>query len=278
MTADELFKAGKLDEAIEAQIADVKSHPADQAKRLFLFELLAFSGDIERARRQAGAMTFKEIELESAAESYRKLLDAEEKRRKVFAEGVEPKYLQEPPAHVRRRVEALNLLRHGEGAKACEILDEANEAIPAISGAVNGNRFESIRDCDDLLGSVLEVMALGEYYWVPLEQIESLAMNPPTTPRELIWIPTRLELAEAASGDAFLPALYPGTHEREDDALRLGRMTDWKEVENEPVTGSGLKSFFVGEEAMSILQWRELEIDPPPESPTAPAEAPPGGE
>ena len=261
MTADELFKAGKLDDAIEAQIADVKQHPADHAKRLFLFELLAFAGDLERARRQVKAIQYDEIELEAAAQSYRKLIDAEEKRRKVFEEGVAPKYLQEPPPHVTQRVEALGWLRQGEPAKAAAILEEANEAIPHITGTLNKNAFESLRDCDDLFGSVLEVMALGEYYWVPLEQVEALAMNPPSAPRDLIWIPARLELAEAASGEAFLPALYPGTHKQADDALRLGRMTDWNETEGGPVLGVGLRSFFMGEDSVSILEWRELLVD-----------------
>ena len=44
MNAGELYKAGRLGEAIEAQVQEVKASPLDQSKRLFLFELLAFSG------------------------------------------------------------------------------------------------------------------------------------------------------------------------------------------------------------------------------------------
>jgi len=39
MSASELFKAGKLQEAIDAQLKEVKNKPADQSERLFLFEL-----------------------------------------------------------------------------------------------------------------------------------------------------------------------------------------------------------------------------------------------
>ena len=53
MNANELFQAGKLQEAIDTQIAQVKANPADQGKRLFLFELLAFAGELDRARRPA---------------------------------------------------------------------------------------------------------------------------------------------------------------------------------------------------------------------------------
>ena len=47
MNASELYKAGKLQEAVDAQIKEVKASPADQSKRLFLFELLAFECGVE---------------------------------------------------------------------------------------------------------------------------------------------------------------------------------------------------------------------------------------
>jgi type VI secretion system protein ImpE len=52
MNASELFKTGMLSDAIAAQVQEVKSHPADHGRRLFLFELLAFAGDLDRARKQ----------------------------------------------------------------------------------------------------------------------------------------------------------------------------------------------------------------------------------
>ena len=39
MNASELYREGKLQQAIEAQIAEVKSNPLDHSRRLFLFEL-----------------------------------------------------------------------------------------------------------------------------------------------------------------------------------------------------------------------------------------------
>jgi len=56
MDAGELFKAGRLAEAVAQQLQEVKAHPADQARRVFLFELLCFDGDLDRARRQADAI------------------------------------------------------------------------------------------------------------------------------------------------------------------------------------------------------------------------------
>jgi type VI secretion system protein ImpE len=263
MTAGELYQAGKLPEAIDAQVAEVRSHPADHARRLFLFELLAFAGDLDRAGRQLDAVRYDDPGLEAAVQGYRKLLDAEQARRRLFADGVKPEFLAESPEHVGLRLEAVNRLRENRPAEAAALLARAEAAGPGpLRGQLNGKPFETLRDADDLFGTVLEVMAHGTYYWVPLEQVVALAMNAPRFPRDLLWVPARLEL-EGARGDVFLPALYPGSHEHPDPAVKLGRGTDWKSAEGGPVLGVGLRTFLVGEDPVSLLEWRQLEVGGP---------------
>ena len=77
MDAHQLFKSGNLAEAIDAQIAVVKSNPTDQGARLFLFELIAFTGDHDRAQRQLDAIKYEEPDLVAALVDYRRVLDAE---------------------------------------------------------------------------------------------------------------------------------------------------------------------------------------------------------
>src|SRR5262245_31591696 len=113
MNATDLFKAGRLQEAIDAQLKEVKASPGDQKKRLFLFELVAFTGDLDRARRQVEALKFDEVELETAALSYRKLLDAEQLRRRLFTESLKPEFFGEPGEHVGLRLDAVNRTREG---------------------------------------------------------------------------------------------------------------------------------------------------------------------
>lgn len=161
MTATESFKAGDLKAAIEAQTAEVKAHPTDQDRRLFLFELLAFSGDLDRARKQLDAIHYGDADLDLAALSYRKLLDSEAARRKVFEAADKPKFIGPVPRHAELRIEALECRRQGLTAEMAAKLVEAAEADPAVSGTLNGNPFASFRDCDDFFGSLLEVMAQG---------------------------------------------------------------------------------------------------------------------
>ncbi len=260
MNASELYKAGKLQEAIDAQIKTVKESPGDHAKRIFLFELLAFAGELERAKKQIEAVTYNEMEKDAAAASYRKVLDAEEARRRLVRDGLKPNFLVDPPEHVNLRLQAFNRLRENRPGEANECLARAADAAPGVRGKLNGKAFESIRDCDDLFAGVLEVIAHGTYYWVPLEQVVSVAIKPPRFPRDLIWLPARLETLSGGSGDVLLPALYPGSHEHPDPLVKLGRLTDWKGPEGGPVQGIGLRTFLVDDDAVPLLEWRELNL------------------
>ncbi len=261
MNASALFKAGKLQDAIDAQIQEVRANPADHGKRLFLFELLAFAGDLDRARRQIDAVRYDEPELVAAVLNYKQLLDAEQERRRLYREGVPPKLFGEAPEHVHWRLEALNRLRESRPQEATPCLEKAAKATPSVKGQLNDKPFVSLRDCDDILAGVLEVMAQGAYYWLPLEQIETLVLNEPRFPRDLLWMPARLELADS-SGNVFLPVLYPGSHEHPDDAIKLGRAADWKQVPGGPVQGVGARTFLVDDDAIGLVEWRKLEREP----------------
>jgi type VI secretion system protein ImpE len=263
MSAGELFKAGRLREAIAAQILEVKAQPADPARRLFLFELLAFDGDLDRARKHIEAIEVDQVDHQLAVATYVSLLESEKRRRALFLSGTPPQFLADPPAHVHDRLEAIARLRGGDAAGADALLSKANAELPALRGSLNGQAFEGLRDADDLFGTVLEVMVRGEYYWVPLEQVETLTLGPPRFPRELLWLPARLEL-EANAGDVFVSTLYPRSHEHGDELVKLGRMTDWPAIESGPMMGAGLHSYLVGEEVSGILEWRELIVDRSP--------------
>lgn len=259
MTANELFKAGKLSEAIDAQLKEVKSRPADHGQRLFLFELLCFAGDLDRAQRQIEAVNYNEMELDAAVLAYRRLLDSERARRRLFSESLIPRFFGPQPEHVHLRLEAVKRLRENRPAEAAELLTQATALMPEVKGELNDKPFASLRDCDDLLAGILEVMAQGGYYWVPLEQVDTITISPPKTPRDLLWLSARLEMTDSA-GNVHLPVLYAGSHEHPDNQVKLGRVTDWKSSEGGPVLGVGARTFLVDEDATSLLDWRQMEI------------------
>ena len=275
MNASELYKAGKLAEAIDAQLQDVKKNPADHGKRLFLFELLAFAGDLDRARKQIDVIQYHEPERDTMVLTYRKVLDSETARRRLFAEGLKPQFLAKPPEHVELRLEAVNRLREGRVAEAAKVLAQAQEKTPTVKGHLNDKPFVGLRDADDLFSGILEVFSQGNYFWLPMEQVDALSVSAPKYPRDLLWAPGYLAVVDGPSGDVFLPTLYPGSHENADTAVKLGRVTDWKAAEPGPVLGLGARVFVVdhGEADqpgdVGLLEWRQLEVDEQPAAPSA---------
>jgi type VI secretion system protein ImpE len=267
MTASDLFHAGQLRAAIDAQVAKVKDRPTDRPARFFLFELFLFAGELDRARKQLDVLNYDDPGHTAAVEQYRCGLDSEATRRAVFAGTAQPKGLTTAPDHVRQRLEALPYLARGEHAEARKRLDEANANVPSLTGTLNGKPFTGLYDADERFGTVLEVFGTGGVYsWVPLEQIESITMNPPQNPRDLLWRPAHLVLTDGLEGDVLLPGLYPGTHDHPDDGVKLGRATEWVGAEGEVARGAGGKLFLTGDapvEMIKILQIHRAEAGSP---------------
>ncbi len=223
--------------------------------------MFAFAGDLERAARQIEAIRYNDLELDAALQRYRRLLDSEAARRSTFEKSLPVTFLTEVPFHMRMRLDAVrNFLPLHRVSEAHGILQGARLGTPHLRIAFNGKVVDGLLDADDLFGSIIEVMANGLYYWVPLEHVVSIAMNEPKFPRDLLWIPARIELTDGQSGEVFLPTLYPGSHHHPDDLVKLGRSTDWKTLEDGPVLGIGQKTYLAGDEPVGILEWRELRV------------------
>jgi len=258
-SASELFHAGHLQAAVAAQVQKVRASPTDRVARFFLVELFLFQGDLERARKQLDVLRTENPQQLAAIEQYRQALDAETKRRAVFAGLEHPKGLTAITEHVRLRLEALPYLARGEQAEAQKRLDEANTLVPALKGSLNGHPFTGLYDADARLGTVLEVIgSKGIYSWVPLELVQSVTMNPPQAPRDVIFRPAHLVLTDGLEGDVLLPGLYPASHESPDDEVKIGRATEWIGDNGEVVRGVGGKVFFVGQDQMEFVHWQEL--------------------
>jgi type VI secretion system protein ImpE len=259
-TAKELLDRAELDAAIAAQTQDVKANPGDLARRTFLFELLCFTGDWDRAEKQVDVLASASVEAGMAVQVYKSNIAAERQRDRLFAEGIAPHFLNEPPPYVDLQVEGIRRLATGDAAGAREHFDRAEEQRPSLSGQWNGTTFLDLRDYDDRVGGVLELIVKDKYAWLPFEQIRRIEMRPPSKLRDLVWIPTRVEALDGTIGEVFVPALYGGTSRSSNDQLRLGRMTDWKEVRDDLFIGLGQRLLLVDEADQPILETRAIEF------------------
>ncbi len=259
--AKELYDSGKLDEAIEASLERVKAAPTDSKARAFLSELLCFAGDLERADKQLDILVMQEPDALLNIALLRQLIRGETARREVFREGRSPEFAAEPTAAQKLQLQALAALREANGAEAAKLLTQAEEARPEVKGTHNGEAFEDLRDLDDAVsGSIEIVTGNGTYYWVAWEQLESVEFRAPEMARDLLWRSAAVSVRDGMDGEVYIPVNYVDTHASGDDALRLGRATDWNETPEGPVRGVGQRTLLVGDADLPILGLGDIRI------------------
>ena len=258
MEAKQCFEGGDLAGAIQAVTAEVKSRPTDAAGRTFLFELLSFAGELDRAERQLEAIGHLDAASEWPVQVYKNILHAERTRRRLFSDGLRPEFLLDPPSYVQLHLDAINRLREGRGDEAKRLIDRSEEERLTLHAEVNDRACDEIRDCDDVLAPFLEVIILRDYVWLPWEQLKELEVARPERPRDLIWLPSRLVLVDGSQRRGYLPTLYCGSHEHSDDRVKLGRMTDWHGGDAESVRGIGLHTLLAGNDALGLVDLRSV--------------------
>lgn len=277
-TAKELFDSGQLQAAIDQLGAEVKARPADVGRRTFLFELLCFAGQWDRAEKQLDVIGQQDAKTEIAVQVYRNNIAAERHRRRVFADAVWPNFLVKPPDYVKLHLSAVAEIKEKNYAAAIQLLDRAEEERPALPGRFNDTPFEDFRDANDLTAPVLELIVQDQYTWLAFEQIRSLEISKPKQLRDLLWARARIETIDeigAFAGEAFIPALYNGSNENANEQIRLGRMTEWQAIGGELAAPAGLRMFLIDGNDQAIFDAERIEfasaaVGTAPDSPSDP--------
>ncbi|APZ92329.1 type VI secretion system accessory protein TagJ [Fuerstiella marisgermanici] len=261
-TPVELFQAGKLTDAVAAANEAVRNDPSSVVPRSQLAELLCFDGNLERADKQLDATLSIDPDSLHGTSLLRHLIRSEMSRREVYEEGRIPEFLSQPTDAQQKRLKALLNLRDGDFAGAAQLLAEASELEPEVTGTLNGKAFEGMRDLDDLLGPTIEVYtATGQYYWLSIDQIKSIELSDIEHLSDMLWRAAEIETVGEVAGRIHIPALYHGSHTSEDERIRIGRATDWKQQsEDAPVQGSGQREWLVGEDAVTITEVKTITI------------------
>jgi type VI secretion system protein ImpE len=253
------FQAGRLPEALAAANAALRRAPTDLGTRILLAELLAFSGNAERADVILDAASDIEPAAAVTVAEFRQLLRAEVARRQLFRDGRVPEFLSEPTEAQRHALAALVALRVNDASEAARLSAAAEAARPRSAGTSDGVHFDDFRDADDLLAGSFEVLTTtGKYFWVPVERVASIEFHPPKRARDLLWRRASMSVNDGPDGDVYIPCTYPPPEGTTDSALLLGRATDWSGPESGPVRGVGLRTFLVGDGDATIMQLKAL--------------------
>jgi type VI secretion system protein ImpE len=230
INARDLFKAGKVRDAIEVLTAHVREHPADITQRTFLFELLCFAGEFSRAEKQLSVLANGSTDRETGAIVYYAALHAERTRHELFEK-------QEFPGDSPR----------------------------IVSGTLNGKAFNDLRDADPDIGARLEVFAAGSYVWIPFEHIASVEMGAPQRLRDTLWAPALVQAAPSFRGmdlgEVLIPAVYPFSWKQSDEQVWLGRVTEWLVDDEGRESPVGQKTLLVDGEEFPFLEVRSLKFE-----------------
>jgi type VI secretion system protein ImpE len=232
MTANELFRAGRLADAIQTLGNELRDRPADRQRRTFLFELLCIAGDYSRAEKHLNILADASEDAKVGALVYRSALFAERQRNAFFEE------------------------------KKYESGDQPE--LEARPGKLNGASFNTIEDADPRVGARLEMFVAGEYLWIPFAHVASLRMEAPRRLRDTLWPVAEVTGGPALKsqdfGQVLLPALYPLSWRSERESVKLGRETDWGGPDGEVPFGQKLL-VLDGETVVPLLEVRTLEFD-----------------
>ncbi len=249
MPAD-LLRAGDLPGLRALFAARVRAEPGQAAHRVDMADVLIVAGDLERADTHLSLASDQDTSLGLAVALTRQLLRAATARIETFEQRRPPELVTEADPAI---TAALAILA---GVGDAEPASDAAE----LGGTLNGERFTGLRDGDGRTPTVLEILtSTGKYCWVSFADIASLKVQKAERLRDLVWRPAELEVRGGPTGIVYLPAIYHAAADEMTDAHRLGRATDWVE-EGETVRGLGLRTWLVGEEAVTLDDVVELAV------------------
>lgn len=258
----ELYRAGHLEETIRELNAALKHHPTDLDMRFFLFCLHCFKEDYEKAERQLEVFSLQRSTASLEAQLYRGILDAERKRRAVFHAGEQPGFLSETPPYAAAFLEALRRQYAQKTEKNSPDLRETGVWRPTERRVtIDGETFESFSESHDLLAPFLEVFMHDRYLWLPFEQLKSMHIDPPEKIQDLLWIKGRFEFNDGQAWGGLIPTRYLDSGRREDERLKLGRLTEWEDCGNGQLTAFGQRMFAVAEDVKALLEIREITFE-----------------
>ena len=260
-TAAEFIREGRLTDGLRTLQNEIKEHPEDSSRRVFLFQLDCVLGRLEKALTQLQVIAGLDADAMLMAQIFRPVIACELLRREIFTGKRTALIFGEPAEWIGLLVQACSLVAQGAFPAAAQLRDKAYEAAPVSSGRVNDQAFEWIADADSRLGPLLEVIMDGKYYWVPFCRIAKIEISEPKHLRDVVWLPAQFTWANGGTANAHIPVRYPGTESADDDALRLARKTLWNEPAPGCFIGAGQRMLATESGEYPLLDCRTIEIN-----------------
>lgn len=258
--AEQYLKEGNLSEALAHLQSQIRKAPADAKLRTFLFQLLSVLGQWERALTQLNVVGDLDASALPMVQTYREALRCEAFRKDVFSGLRTPLIFGEPQQWIALLQQALKFTSQQQYQEAENLRNLAFESTPTLSGTINGEAFEWIADADMRMGSMLEAIVNGQYYWIPFQQIQSVQIEAPVDLRDFVWMPAHFTWTNGGEAVGLIPTRYPDSENHPDNAIKLARKTEWQELAPELFIGFGQRLFSTDTSDYSLMDVREIEF------------------
>lgn len=262
MSAEELLMAGDTAGSLAALTEQVRAHPADSKRRVFLAQLLCVLGQWERALNQLEVAAELDALAVPMKQVYGDAIRCEGLRAAVFAGKRTPMVFGQPDEWLALLIESLMQEGRGAAPNVTQALRQrAFDEAPATSGQIDDKPFAWIADADMRLGPVLEAYVNGRYYWVPFARLAKVTMEAPEDLRDCVWTPANLVFSNGGEALALIPTRYPGSEHAEDGALQLARRTEWSEPQPDLWVGLGQRMLSTDSGDHAIMDTRQIVLD-----------------
>ena len=260
MNAQESVAAGRPEDALAALKDEVRKHPADSRLRVFLFQLLAVTGQWDKALTQLKVAAELDPTTSAMLQTYQEALRCEVSRAEIFAGRRAPLVFGEPAEWMALMVHALELTAHGKFEEARNLRDKALEGAPVMPGRIDGQPFEWLADADSRLGPVLEAIVNGRYYWIPFSRLQEVRIEKPCDLRDIAWTPAHLTFENQGTAVALIPTRYPGSETAADARLVMSRGTEWIERPGSTFLGLGQRLLVTDQGEYGLMDVRLIEF------------------
>lgn len=257
---NELLSLGDIDGARAALVDSVRANPGDAPTRMFLFQLLALSGEWAKARTQLDTLARLSPESAILAVVYGQAIEAEAEREAVFG-GTSSAQQHIHVSWAEGIGQSIEDFANGRVAEGERVRELAFNGAPDTPGSIDGARFDWIADADARFGPCFEAIIDGRYGLQAFDQVDRIESEGPKDLRDLVWYPVQIAFRDGRSTAALMPTRYPGSHASQDQAQRLARATGWHgDVGGQAGIGQHLWMTSDGEER-GLLSLRLLAFD-----------------
>jgi len=255
------LQQGNLSQALTELQNQIRKDPSNSRLRVFLFQLLAVTGQWERSLTQLKVVGELDALALLMVKTYQAAIVCEAFRSDVFAGKRSPLVFGEPPVWLAQLLEALRLDAETHYIQAKDMREQALELAPATGGIIDGQRFEWLADADNRLGPILEAIVKGQYYWIPLQNIQKVEIEKPVDLRDAVWTPVQFTWINGGQASGLIPTRYPGSESSADNLIQLARKTDWLEYADGLYLGQGQRLLATNVDDYPLMDIREISFD-----------------